>query len=281
MISLSSIINFFKMNTIMVIMGSIQYWLTLQFLNYRYGFLLLVFMYWIKNYLLVKLIDYGTQKKKDIKPDKIIKESYKYEFMVDMTIAAFIEAVTVTLSTSLIPFKHFNSHDLLTFIPLSFLFEVIFDFFHYWTHRLGHVKNTPFYYFHRKHHQYHYTSSITTFHHHPIDLIITNSVPYLITSSLVPMTFYQMNIFIIYKTFIEISGHSGKKLKPISSFPQFMWLPKYMGIELYSEDHGIHHSHYIYNYSKRFSLWDKVFGTYLGLLPSPIYNMVDYEKKLN
>lgn len=273
MVSLSSIINFFKINTIMVLMGSLQYWLTLKLLNYKYGFLIMPFIFFIKNNLLVKLIDYGTHNKKDIKQDKVIKESYKYEFTLDMFIAALIESVTAKLSTSYIKLIPFNKYDLITFIPLSFLFEVIFDFFHYWTHRLGHVKNTPFYYFHRKHHQYNYTSSITTFHHHPMDLILTNSIPYFITSYLVPMTFYQMNIFIIYKTFIEISGHSGKKLKPISSFPQFMWLPKWFGIELYSEDHGIHHSHYVYNYSKRFSLWDRVFGTF--------YESVDKIEKIN
>lgn len=62
--------------------------------------------------------------------------------------------------------------------------------------------------------------------------------------------------------FIEISGHIGKRMHPTSSFSQFIWLPKFFNIELYTEDHDLHHSHNNCNYSKRFSLWDKVFGTH-------------------
>jgi sterol desaturase/sphingolipid hydroxylase (fatty acid hydroxylase superfamily) len=70
-----------------------------------------------------------------------------------------------------------------------------------------------------------------------------------------------------YKTFIEISGHSGKKLHPIGSFSQFIWLPRFFNISLYSEDHALHHSSNFCNYSKRFSLWDKQFETYTESIP--------------
>lgn len=71
------------------------------------------------------------------------------------------------------------------------------------------------------------------------------------------------HFIVVYKNFIEISGHSGKILYPTTSFPQFMWLPKWLNIELYCEDHDNHHFINNCNYSKRFSLWDKVFNTYM------------------
>jgi sterol desaturase/sphingolipid hydroxylase (fatty acid hydroxylase superfamily) len=64
-----------------------------------------------------------------------------------------------------------------------------------------------------------------------------------------------------YKTMQEIAGHSGKKLKG-SSFIPCIWLPRAFGIELYSQDHELHHKLPAWNFSKRFSLWDKVFGTF-------------------
>jgi sterol desaturase/sphingolipid hydroxylase (fatty acid hydroxylase superfamily) len=76
------------------------------------------------------------------------------------------------------------------------------------------------------------------------------------------ITYYQYILISIYKTAVEIAGHTGKKSYPTSSFPQFPWITKSLNIELYTEDHDSHHRFFKYNYSKRFSLWDKVFGTY-------------------
>ena len=68
-------------------------------------------------------------------------------------------------------------------------------------------------------------------------------------------------LIMTYKSFIEISGHSGKNPNG-SSFVQFFWLPKIFGIELHTKDHDIHHILNNCNYSKRFSFWDKIFNTY-------------------
>jgi sterol desaturase/sphingolipid hydroxylase (fatty acid hydroxylase superfamily) len=65
----------------------------------------------------------------------------------------------------------------------------------------------------------------------------------------------------IYKTFIEVSGHLGKSIKG-GSFSQFVWLPKWLDIQMHSDDHYEHHVHSTCNFSKRFTLWDKIFGTY-------------------
>jgi len=105
--------------------------------------------------------------------------------------------------------------------------------------------------------------------------MITNAIPQSITLvlmqrlclflpciSFLQISLFQFHLFLVYKTFIEISGHSGKKLYPRGSFPQFIWLPKFFSISLFTEDHHLHHDKSNCNYSKRFSLWDKVFGTY-------------------
>jgi sterol desaturase/sphingolipid hydroxylase (fatty acid hydroxylase superfamily) len=116
---------------------------------------------------------------------------------------------------------------------------------------------------HKKHHKFKHPIAITTFYQDPLDLLITNSIPTTLSVLLTPqMTYVMFHCIIVYKNFIEISGHSGKKLYPASSFSQFMWLPKWFHIELYIEDHDNHHSLNNCNYSKRFSLWDKVFHTY-------------------
>jgi sterol desaturase/sphingolipid hydroxylase (fatty acid hydroxylase superfamily) len=39
-------------------------------------------------------------------------------------------------------------------------------------------------------------------------------------------------------------------------------LPKSLSIELYSRDHLLHHTKPNTNFSKRFSIWDKLFFTY-------------------
>ena len=167
--------------------------------------------------------------------------------------------------------SHYGSTFISKHFPLiSFIFEIIFDFFHYWTHRISHNNKYLYIYSHKSHHKFRHPISILTFYHNPLDLIITNSIPQYLTLLLFPyLSFFQFNIILTYKTFIEISGHSGKKLYPSGSFTQFIWLPKLLNISLYTEDHDLHHDKSNYNYAKRFSLWDKVFGTYLSNIKKP------------
>lgn len=265
MITFASLKNFFKTNSILVILGSIQYYFLSNFMNSMYASIIFSLIYFIKNYLLVKLVDTVTQHKQDIHLDECseFKESYRFEHTINIFVASVMESLTTIFITNKLQlYNHIHYCDLLTFIPLSLCFELVFDFFHYWAHRMMHSNKLLYNSIHKKHHFYHHTKSIGTFHHHPIDLLITNVIPYMISLYIVRLSLYQSSLMIIYKTIIEISGHTGKRLYPISSFPQLIWLPKFLGIELYSEDHSIHHTHYTYNYSKRFSIWDKMFGTY-------------------
>jgi sterol desaturase/sphingolipid hydroxylase (fatty acid hydroxylase superfamily) len=180
-----------------------------------------------------------------------------------ITPIAVLNAATLLISCELFAGNTSSLvNEIVWFIPFSFGFEIIFDFFHYISHRLFHSM-PALYAFHSIHHRQHQISVYTTFEHHPIDLIGTNAIPVVLTSLLL----YPSRLFIctwmIYKLIEEMSGHAGVFIKS-SSFPQFVWLPRVFGIELYSSDHSYHHTHPSKNFAKRFRLWDKVFDTYVA-----------------
>jgi sterol desaturase/sphingolipid hydroxylase (fatty acid hydroxylase superfamily) len=193
----------------------------------------------------------------------IPKEDFKYEFHYYVLTTTTVETITqLFINNNFIYIDKSFYQDIISFIPISFIFEIIFDFFHYITHRLLHSKYL-YKYCHKIHHKFKHPITITSYYQDPLDLIITNSIPTILTLSLTNnISYRQFNMLLIYKTFIEISGHCGKYMYPTSSFTQFIWLPKLLQIELYTEDHDLHHSLNNCNYAKRFAIWDKVFNTY-------------------
>ena len=136
----------------------------------------------------------------------------------------------------------------------------MFDFFHYCTHRLSHT--IPFLYslFHSFHHRHTQATIATTFEHKIGDLVITNMIPICFTTILIQPSDYFLCLWFGYKVLEEMYGHMEISTHA-SSFPQCMWLPRFFHIELYSEQHALHHRKPSVNFSKRFMLWDKVFGT--------------------
>lgn len=102
-----------------------------------------------------------------------------------------------------------------------------------------------------------------------IDEFIDNSLPQIVTLLIFPyFSRLEYEILYIYLKYQEISGHNGHTTYPTSCFGQCIWLPRILNIELYSEDHYLHHSLNNCNYAKRFSLWDKLFNTYKTLKQS-------------
>ena len=202
----------------------------------------------IRNCLILLFIYSGTNHKK-----KIHDNIYHFKSMDLFYFCSSNLLQTVN--------EYFVEHYLLRkskiyFIIRLFAFEICLDFFHYLAHRISHT----FYRFHKAHHNYPHPVLINTYYHHPIDLILVDCIPTIISFWLVP--FESTSLVLIYKSFIEISGHSGKYIAPSSCFPLCVWLPRILGIELYTEDHDLHHALSMVNYSKRFSLWDRVFGTF-------------------
>jgi sterol desaturase/sphingolipid hydroxylase (fatty acid hydroxylase superfamily) len=263
LISIKSFKNFCTVNTSLFLLGLTQF----KFLSFndKNNLFIILITFLLRNYLLINLIDYSTKNKEKLNNNELPIENYKYEFHINVLTSTFIESITHIFIKKYIinnVLSRSSYYELLYFIPISFLFEIIFDFFHYLTHRLLHHKYV-YKFLHKKHHKFKHPISITTFYQDPIDLLITNSFPTILSLLLLPsISYLQFNFIIIYKNFIEISGHSGKKSYPSGSFVQFIWLPKILNIDLYTEDHDYHHSLNNCNYSKRFSLWDKIFNTY-------------------
>ena len=157
------------------------------------------------------------------------------------------------------------THSIIYFIPTSFLFELIMDFFHYWSHRILHLNKKLYVNIHKTHHRHTNPVIINTYYFSPLDVIGTITIPMALTVCLFPykLSLFDYAMLSVYKQYTELSGHSGKMLEPGSSFPQFIWLPRMLNIQLYAEDHDLHHKVSNCNFAKRFSLWDKVFGTYV------------------
>jgi len=224
----------------------------------------------LRNYLTTYFLDYFNQKREKILYNNIRDvpvEQYIGEFKIKLIIASFIELITTNLILSIFNFSPiFNIINYVAFFGISFLFEIIFDFFHYWTHKIIHKIPWLYKITHKIHHKHNYPISITTFYQDPIDLLITNSLPQIITITILHLCgiYFNLTTFLLittFKVFVEIFGHSGMKFNG-SSFIQFVWLPRLLGIELTTRDHDFHHYNSKYNFSKRFKLWDIVFGTY-------------------
>lgn len=265
-ISKSSLKNFIIVNSVLFSIGMSQYNILLHTKHhYIVEFCLMLFIFLIRNYSIMKFIDYGVSNKETINKDitAIPKEDYKYEFHYYVLKTTTVEAVThLIINNNYIYLDSTFFQDIILFIPTSFIFEILFDFFHYISHRALHSKYL-YKYCHKVHHKFMHPITITSYYQDPLDLVITNSIPTMLALSLTKnISYRQFNLILIYKTFIEISGHCGKRAYPTSSFPQLMWLPKLLQIDLYTEDHDLHHSLNNCNYAKRFSIWDKIFNTY-------------------
>ena len=248
----NKIYKFISVNSIFTLFGLIYYYI------YYKQWMIILYLYSIcYNVLFVNAIDYFTKDNVNIsKKSKYVPTTIKY--LLDISKVSAIECISIFICNKRV--SHNISYELLTFIPKTFIFEIIFDFFHYWIHRISHYKYL--YYFHKKHHHHTYNISVfSTYQHSVVDLLCSNVVPMYLTSLIIPLSVPQFFIFLLCKTFIEISGHSGTHIKN-SAFIQCIWIPRLFGIELYSKDHYIHHAIFNYNYGKRFTIWDKVFGTY-------------------
>jgi sterol desaturase/sphingolipid hydroxylase (fatty acid hydroxylase superfamily) len=258
MFSFNSLKVFFSINTVLHSLAFIEYSLfSTSLIDNIFGTI-------IRNYSILKFINYKTEDKEDISVRIHPKERFKGEFVLYFLSTSILEGFTsYYVENNIINFRNTNYlYDIIDFIPLSLLFEIIFDFVHYSTHRLLH---NPLLYthIHKIHHKHNHPTSIIAFYQHPFDIFITNSIPFIISSLCLSnkMSYFQFKLLLIYKIFIEISGHTGKIINSCS-FTQFIWVVKYFKIELTTENHDLHHTKNNCNYSKRFSLFDKLFGTF-------------------
>ncbi len=220
-----------------------------------------------RNLFLYTLLEINTQKYEFIHLHRNLPSFYlylPYFFQVSL-----LDSFHLFFFYSYIHSNSMASHflqNMLLFIPKSFIFELIFDLFHYWIHRITHIYPLLYKYFHKTHHLEHFPTLLSTFRHHPFDLILSNMIPFwlafYLSSHLFTIDSHLFHMLLITKIYIELCGHSGREIKT-GSFVQCIWLPRIFGnSSLYTCDHDIHHVRGDCNYGKRFSLWDRVFGTY-------------------
>jgi sterol desaturase/sphingolipid hydroxylase (fatty acid hydroxylase superfamily) len=259
-------------NIILTLLGLVQHNLikwNLKTNNFIHNYFLISFVYILRNYYILFLTLNSVSKKPKIcdKESSIPKENYPYEFHVYLIKYTMIESGCHTFFLN----KIMNNglcrsfiYDLILFLPLSLLYEIIYDFFYYFLHRLFHHK-LIYKYFHKLHHRFKHPTAILTFYQDSFDVFIVTHLPSIFPLFIIPnITHLQFNLILTYKIVVELYGHCGKKMYPLSNFTQFPWLVKYFNIELFAEDHDLHHSINNCNYGKRFSLWDRVFNTYIN-----------------
>ena len=175
----------------------------------------------------------------------------------------------------------------LVFVGLSLCFEVVFDFFHYWTHRFCHecgrprprlpaVARAALRALHRGHQTHHASggqgglSPVLTYEQSLVDVVFCNALPALAALALLSAAGVSIDdgdlaLLWTYKAYVEVAGHAGCHSRA-TSFPQCVWLPRLLGIALRTADHDAHHHRAKArgcNFAKRFTLWDKAFSTYV------------------
>jgi len=239
---------------------------TVFFLSYfQYSMLLYTNFYSVivlfSEYIKALLILYSLNIITKNRPYILENQTSDQPFSIQNFIVTYgLEAVSYSIAISFTIQQNSIVYDCILFIPISFMYELIFDFFHYWTHRLAHSYPILYKNIHKKHHEYKLINSNTTFHHSTLDLVLTNVFPIVCASYILPTTPFTLTTLFWYKTIVEVSGHTGKDTS--GSFIQCIYLPESLGISLYSRDHLLHHTNPMVNFSKRFSIWDRIFGTY-------------------
>ena len=257
-----SLKRYVMINGFVMLLSIMQYMMCIQ------NIMILTFISFIlKNLIIVKVLDYIVSIYKNKTKFKKPIESYPNEFNMCLLKISIFDCAVYEIILNIFNFVQFNMWQMLFFIPISFMFEIIFDFFHYWSHRIMHSAPTLYKLTHKQHHKHISLMPVITFVQDPIDLIISNMFPNVMTLIIFQLLQIKMSLFVyicilMYKSYVEVAGHCGIENNKTCSFPQCIWLPKLFGIELYSKNHSKHHSNPNVNFSKRFNLWDKVFGTW-------------------
>ena len=159
----------------------------------------------------------------------------------------------------------------LTLLFKVFLWTLAYDFFYYCLHRGLHLSQPLFSMIHAKHHSLVTPTAKATLYHTVSEQILEILTPTLAVQILAggmgpPFSFCHLTcaeLAFAYTNIqvLEVLGHSGYDW-PGSSFVYLPVLPQLMGIDLRVVDHDAHHRDRVVNFSKQFTAWDRVFGTY-------------------
>jgi len=202
-------------------------------------------------------------------PDKIIqpgsqvrereKDMPTFEIIKGFTLAAVLRAITFAWAlegSSAVCAPCFVA----AAIMKTFLWTLVYDFFYYWVHRIFHMKGV-YRLVHAKHHAVQQPYRGITLLHTVSEMVIEILTPTLLSQTVFPLTDYELIVAYVNIQLMEVAGHSGTAWKT-NTFCYLPWLPRLLNVDLRVEDHDAHHAVRRVNYSKQFSLWDKVFGTF-------------------
>lgn len=237
----------------------------------EYGLVGCVVAECVLNLVAVNVMEKLTASKPYIAVNSAPREAYKGEWVVSTIQSSVVKGVLHygVLHYGVLHYTHTTNASVnpLAFILKSFCFELTFDLVHYWLHRGMHAIPAVYRAVHKQHHKHHHPRAHTAFYMSVPDLLLSYGVPLVVSLAIlarfrVSFGRHEVALLTTYLTYQEVGGHMGKRMAPTSSFAQCVWLPRWLGIELYTEDHDLHHSHLNVNYSKRFKVWDILFGTY-------------------
>ena len=158
----------------------------------------------------------------------------------------------------------------LLLIAKLFVWEVAFDFVHYWCHRLSHAHPLVYRLSHRTHHRGYRSQKtptpLATYQQGALDLCVSNAIPAafalaVVDATLGPVGAAAQEVLWAQKVFVEVAGHNGLDETTWTAFPVCVWLPRVLDIHIRSRDHHMHHKRPSCNFGKRTTLWDRAFGT--------------------
>ena len=212
-----------------------------------------------------------------------VKDAWRRLFLV----AAPVDAITLCLARHMGWVGAPRPTTYLRFVAASFAFEVCFDLGHYWTHRLAHACARrrsgiakALFNAHAAHHAHASgLAPVLAYAQAPLDVVVCNAVPALAALAATGRLLDSVTLVWAYKAYVEAAGHAGCESRA-TSFPQCVWLPRYLGIALRTADHDAHHGAAAVNFAKRFTLWDRVFGTYATPSPNPPLRAPSFEKSV-
>ena len=150
-----------------------------------------------------------------------------------------------------------------SFVLRLLAFELAFDLLFYAAHRSAHSHPLVYQLVHKLHHKHtHDVRLLSALQMSPLDVAFTHTLPVLGALAVVPLApGFEYNIGKTYLLFQEFYGHAGVENRG-RNFGPAPWIARLLDIELRSEDHQRHHIRADVNFSKRFSIFDKLFCTW-------------------
>ncbi len=141
--------------------------------------------------------------------------------------------------------------------------ELAFDALFYVAHRGVHAVPSVYRAVHKLHHSHtHDLRRLSALQMSAADVVLTHTLPVLGALALVPLApGLELSVAKTYLLFQELYGHAGCEHRG-RCFGPAPWLTEALGIELRAADHQRHHVQGSVNFSKRFSLFDRLFGTW-------------------